>query len=237
MLESFFEHPVNRLTGLKPKTNLALPKPPCYGAAASPQGLAVDVRHDRSGVPFPCTRIYFSWRGEFVKRITQPLIGIVAAAGMGIFGPACSWAASDPVVAAGATVSLEYTLTLPDKTKVDSNVGLAPVVFTQGSGHLVPGLEKAINGMKAGQAKRVEVPVDQAYGAYNPDAQIKVPRNKVPPTVKVGDVLTRPSDRKPLRILEITADSVVMDANHPLAGKDLIFDVKILKVEPAAGRP
>jgi len=172
-----------------------------------------------------------------VRHITQRLIGIVAAAGLGVFGPTCSWAAGDPVVADGATVSLEYTLTLPDTTKVDSNVGLAPIVFTQGSGHLVPGLEKAITGMKAGQAKRVEVPAELGYGAYNPDAQIKVPRNKVPPTAKVGDVLTRPSDRKPLRILEITADTVVMDTNHALAGKDLIFDIKILKVERASGKP
>jgi FKBP-type peptidyl-prolyl cis-trans isomerase 2 len=156
---------------------------------------------------------------------------------LGVFVPMSVPAAGDAIVADGATVSLEYTLTLPDRTKVDTNVGLAPVVFTQGSGHLVPGLEKAIAGMKAGQTKHVEVPAELAYGAYNPDAQIKIPKNKVPPTVKVGDVLTRPSDRKPLKVLEITADTVVMDANHPLAGKDLIFDVKILKVEQATGKP
>ena len=172
-----------------------------------------------------------------MRHITGRLTAIAATAALGLIGPTFSWAAGDPVVADGATVSMEYTLTLPDRTKVDSNVGLAPVVFTQGSGHLVPGLEKAIAGMKAGQTKRVEVPAELAYGAYNPDAQIKVPRNKVPPTVKVGDVLTRPSDQKPLKVLEITADTVVMDTNHPLAGKDLVFDVKILKVEQATGKP
>jgi len=161
----------------------------------------------------------------------------VVTAVLGIFGPTFSWAAGDPVVADGMTVSLEYTLTLTDRTKVDSNVGLAPVVFTQGSGHLVPGLEKALVGMKTGQTKRVEVPAELGYGAYNPDAQIRVPKQKVPPTVKVGDVLTRPSDQKPLKVLEITADTVIMDANHPLAGKDLVFDIKILKVEQASGKP
>lgn len=164
------------------------------------------------------------------------LIGIVVTA-LGILGPMSSWAAGDPIVADGTTVSLEYTLTLPDRTKVESNVGQPPLVFTQGSGHLVPGLEKALVGMKAGQTKHVEVPAELGYGVYNADAQIKVPRNKVPPTVKVGDVLTRPSDRKPLKVLQITADTVIMDANHPLAGKDLIFDVKILKVERASGKP
>lgn len=165
------------------------------------------------------------------------LIGIVVTAALGILGPMPAWAAGEPVVADGVQVSLEYTLTLTDRTRVESNVGQQPIVFTQGSGHLVPGLEKALVGMKAGQSKHIEVPAELAYGVYNADAQIKVPRNRVPPTVKVGDVLTRPSDRKPLKVLQITADTVIMDANHPLAGKDLVFDIKILKVERAAGKP
>lgn len=165
-------------------------------------------------------------------RMAGWLIGMAA-----VLAASHSQAAGEPVVTDGMTVSLEYTLTLPDKTRVESNVGQQPLVFKQGSGHLVPGLEKAINGMKAGQSKRVEVPAEQAYGVYNPDAQIKVPKNKVPPTVKVGDVLTRPSDRRPMKVLEITGETVVLDTNHPLAGKNLIFDVKILKIERAAGAP
>lgn len=165
------------------------------------------------------------------------LIGVVMTVTLGLLGPMPSWAAGELAVADGTTVSLEYTLTLPDRTRVESNVGQQPLVFTQGSGHLVPGLEKALLGMKAGQTKHVEVPAALAYGAYNADAQIKVPRNRVPPTVKVGDMLTRPSDRQPLKVLEITADTVIMDTNHPLAGKDLIFDVKVLKVERASGKP
>ena len=172
-----------------------------------------------------------------MRHITGRLIGIVATVALGILGPMPSWAAGEPVVADGMIVSLEYTLTLPDRTRVESNVGQQPLVFTQGSGHLVPGLEKALLGMKAGETKHIEVPAELGYGVYNPDAQIKVPKNKVPPTVKVGDVLTRPSDRKPLKVLEITADTVIMDANHPLAGKDLVFDVKILKVERPSGKP
>jgi FKBP-type peptidyl-prolyl cis-trans isomerase 2 len=167
----------------------------------------------------------------------ERLFAMVGLAVLGLLAPAPAPAAGGPVVADGATVSLEYTLTLPDKTRVESNVGQSPLTFTQGSGHLVPGLEKAINGMKTGQTKHVEVPAELGYGVYDPDAQIKVPRNKVPPTVKVGDVLTRPSDRRPMKVLEVTGDTVVLDTNHPLAGKNLIFDVKILKVEQAAGKP
>lgn len=146
-------------------------------------------------------------------------------------------AAGEPVVADGMTVTLEYTLSLPDKTQVESNVGKPPLTFVQGSHHLVPGLERAINGMRAGQSKRVEVPAEQAYGAYDPAARLTVPRQKVPPTVKVGDVLTRSSDRRPMKVIELTGDSVVLDTNHPLAGKDLIFDIKILKVERPVGKP
>ncbi len=172
-----------------------------------------------------------------MRHNTGWLIGIAVAVVLGILGPMSSWAAAELTVAEGMVVSLEYTLTLPDRTSVESNVGQQPLVFTQGSGHLVPGLEKALLGMKAGQTKHIEVPAELGYGVYNADNQIKVPKNKVPPTVKVGDVLTRPSDRKPLKVLEITADTVIMDANHPLAGKDLIFDIKILKVGKASDKP
>jgi len=169
--------------------------------------------------------------------MTGRLIVAAMTVAMGVPFPMPVQAAGDPVVADGATVSLEYTLTLADRTKVESNIGQEPIVFKQGSGHLVPGLEKALEGMKAGQSKRVEVPAELGYGVYDADAQIKVPKNKVPPTVKVGDVLTRPSDRRPMKVIEVAKDTVVMDTNHPLAGKDLIFDVKILKVERAAGKP
>jgi len=166
------------------------------------------------------------------------MVGAVMAATIGLLMPIVSWAASDAVVGDGLKISLEYTLSLADGTKVESNVGQEPLTFVQGSRHLVPGLEKAINGMKAGQKKRVEVPPDQAYGIYDPDAQLKVPKHKVPPTVKVGDELASPPKFPyKLRVLEVTDEQVVLDTNHPLAGKTLVFDVKILKIERASGKP
>lgn len=147
---------------------------------------------------------------------------------------ALSASAADVVVADGLSVSLEYTMFLADGTKMESNVGQKPLTFVQGSQHLVPGLERAIEGMKAGEKKHVEVPAALAYGEYDVSNQLRVPRQKVPPTVKVGDVLARPSDRQPLKVVEITNDTVVMDANHRLAGKNLVFDVKILKIDPAS---
>jgi FKBP-type peptidyl-prolyl cis-trans isomerase SlyD len=173
-----------------------------------------------------------------MNRFVNPrIIASVLALAIGLLMPHLSWAVSDAAVAEGLQVSLEYSLSLADGTKVESNVGQEPLAFVQGSHHLVPGLESAINGMKVGQKKRVEVPPDQAYGEYDADAQLKVPKHKVPTTVKMGDVLTRPSDRKPMRVVEITNDTVVLDMNHPLAGKALVFDVKILKIERASGKP
>src|SRR6058998_2186182 len=87
-------------------------------------------------------------------------------------------AESDLQVADGLKVTLEYTLTLPDKTVADSNVGQAPFSYTQGAHQIVPGLEKALNGMKAGQSKRVEVTAEQAYGAYDKNARATVEKSK-----------------------------------------------------------
>ena len=149
-------------------------------------------------------------------------------------GVAC--AESDLQVADGLKVTLEYTLTLPDKTVADSNVGQAPFSYTQGAHQIVPGLEKALTGMKAGQSKRVEVPAEQAYGAYNKEARATVEKSKVPAGVKAGDMLQSP-DRRTVKVLEVQEKTVVLDLNHPLAGKNLTFDVKVLRVEKPAPPP
>lgn len=155
--------------------------------------------------------------------------GIVLAA-LAPEGPA--FGASVPTIADGMLVTLEYTLTLPDKSVADTNVGKEPFSYTQGSHLIVPGLEKALTGMKAGDKKRVVVPADQAYGAYDSGKRLTVPKTKVPADARVGSVLQDKAGRV-LRVVETTPDSVILDANHPLAGKELTFDVKILKVEQA----
>ncbi|MEW6542118.1 MAG: peptidylprolyl isomerase [Nitrospirota bacterium] len=141
-------------------------------------------------------------------------------------------AESTLAVADGLKVTIEYTLTLPDKTVADSNVGQAPFSYIQGAKQIVPGLEKGLAGLKAGQQKRVEVPAEQGYGAYDEKRKIKVPRNKIPPDVKVGSMLQDQTGR-PVTVLELSTDSATLDLNHPLAGKALTFDVKILNVEKA----
>jgi FKBP-type peptidyl-prolyl cis-trans isomerase 2 len=141
-------------------------------------------------------------------------------------------APADQQIADGSKVTLEYTLTLPDKSVADSNVGQEPFSYVQGQHQIVPGLEKALLGMKAGQKKHVTVPPDQAYGPYDDKARVTVEKSKVPPNVKVGTML-RASNGQTVTVLEVSDQNVVLDLNHPLAGKDLTFDVTVLKVEKA----
>lgn len=140
--------------------------------------------------------------------------------------------AEDLAVADGLEVSFEYTLSLKDKTVVASNVGKDPVTYVHGRKQIVPGLERAMTGLKPGQRKHVDVSSSEAYGPYDEKARITVDRAQVPPDVKVGAVLTSQSGQ-PVKVLEMTDEKVVIDLNHPLAGKDLVFDVKVIKVVKA----
>ncbi len=157
------------------------------------------------------------------------LVGIAAMV-IGQLGTGVALAENDLPVADGLKVTIEYTLTLPDNTVADSNVGKAPVSYIQGAGQIVPGLEKALAGMKAGQRKRVEVPAVEGYGPYNQKKRITVEKSRVPPDIKPGMML-QSADGQPARVLAVNEETVVLDLNHPLAGKNLTFDVTLLKVE------
>lgn len=132
----------------------------------------------------------------------------------------------------GMKVTLEYTLTLPDKTVADSTAGQTPFSYTQGNHEIIPGLEKALTGLKPGDKKRITAPAAEAYGLYDEKKKLTVPKDRVPPEVKVGTRL-RDQNGQEAKVVELKGDSVVVDVNYPLAGKDLTFDVNILKVEKA----
>ena len=136
----------------------------------------------------------------------------------------------------GSLVHLEYTLTDDGRKLIESNKGKDPLVYTQGRGQIIHGLEKALLGMHEGETKHVTVPPEEAYGAKDPQAIIELPKERVPPDVVVGAQLTgRNQNGQPIRALvkEIKEISVVLDFNHPLAGKTLIFDITVLSVTPA----
>lgn len=155
---------------------------------------------------------------------------VMAALFMGQLWTGVALAENDLPVADGLRVTIEYVLTLPDNTVADSNVGKAPVTYLQGAGQIVPGLEKALAGMKAGQHKRIEVPAVEGYGAYSPKKRMTVEKSRVPADIQPG-MLLQSADGQPAKVLAVNGETVILDLNHPLAGKNLTFDVTILKVE------
>lgn len=139
------------------------------------------------------------------------------------------------VVKEGSVVWVHYTLTV-EGSVVDSSRDGNPLEFQVGSGRLIPGFEKAVVGMKAGEKKSFEVSPENGYGPVNPDALQEVPKDRLAPDVKpeAGMRLYArgPNGESiPVRIAEVREDVVVIDFNHPLAGKTLNFDVEIIEVE------
>ena len=153
-----------------------------------------------------------------------------------VIGSVTSKAQSNEVTT-GKQVSIEYTLKLEDKSVVDSNVGAEPLTFIQGSHNIIPGLENSLDGMKIGDSKQVTVKPDDAYGSVNKDAVSEIKKEQIPQdSLKVGMVLQgqNPDGQVIIaRVVEIKEDTVLLDYNHPLAGKTLFFDVKILDVQDA----
>jgi FKBP-type peptidyl-prolyl cis-trans isomerase SlyD len=169
------------------------------------------------------------------------IAAFLAAVGLIVSGALAGWAEDKKgganVAANGKQVSLEYTLTLEDKSKIDSNVGKDPLVFTIGSHEVIPGLEKQLVGMKAGDSKHIEVAPEDGYGPVDPQRKQEVEKTKIPEEArKVGAKLTgqTPDGRMVFaQVAEVKDNTVILDLNHPLAGKKLFFDVKMLKVEDA----
>lgn len=140
----------------------------------------------------------------------------------------------------GKTISMEYTLTLENKEVIDTNVGRKPLKFVQGSHEIIPGLEMALEGMKAGERKQVTVAPEQGYGPRDPQAIQEVPIDQIPPEARIVGTRLQGKDAQGRmvhpRVAEVNEQVVVLDFNHPLAGETLYFDVKILDIE-AAGNP
>jgi FKBP-type peptidyl-prolyl cis-trans isomerase SlyD len=146
-------------------------------------------------------------------------------------------AKQDNVVKDGSVVSLQYSLSEEDGKLIESNKGKDPLKYTHGSKQIVPGLEKELAGMTMGGEKRVKVKPEDAYGLVNSKAFQEVPKEQIPANgMKVGATLAAkgPQGQEiPVRIHEIKEKTVVLDLNHPMAGKTLLFDIKILDVQPS----
>ena len=136
-------------------------------------------------------------------------------------------------VSNGKVISLEYTLKLEDGQVVDTNVGKNPLTYTHGTNQIIRGVEAAVEGMELGQAKQAVVPPTEGYGDPDPNAFHEVPREKVPQEIKVGTQLHgKDASGREIRpiVSAIKDETVLLDFNHPLAGKTLYFDLKVMSI-------
>ncbi len=145
--------------------------------------------------------------------------------------------AEDAVVTAGKKVKMDYTL-MVNNEQIETSVGKKPLEFIDGGRMIIPGLERGIEGMRVGEEKIITVIPKDAYGEADPRALKEFPKNKMPANVepKVGMVLraTAPDGQSfPAVISQMKGDTVILDFNHPLAGKQLTFKVKILDIQNA----
>lgn len=139
----------------------------------------------------------------------------------------------------GDTVKVHYTGKLNDGEVFDSSRSddRDPLEFTLGEGQLIPGFEKAVEGLEVGESTTVEIPTDEAYGERREDLELEVAKNELPDNVEpqVGMQLQMQQQESgqaiPVQITKVEDDKVTLDANHPLAGKDLTFDIELLEIK------
>ncbi len=137
----------------------------------------------------------------------------------------------------GDKVKVHYTGTLKDGTQFDSSRDREPLEFTLGEGQLIPGFEKAVIGLSEGESTSVDIPSEEAYGERRDDLEIEVTKEELPGEVEpeVGVQLQVKQNENgrsiPVTITDVTDDKVTLDANHPLAGKDLKFDIELLEIQ------
>lgn len=135
----------------------------------------------------------------------------------------------------GDTVRIHYTGTLADGSTFDSSEGRDPLEFQLGAGQVIPGFDKAVTGMNVGDAQTVAIPSDDAYGAHDPNGKQSFPRDQVPENIplEIGTQLQLSGPQgQPIMvtIAEVTDEAVILDANHPLAGKDLTFKIELVEI-------
>jgi FKBP-type peptidyl-prolyl cis-trans isomerase SlyD len=136
----------------------------------------------------------------------------------------------------GSVVRFEYTLSGENGEVIESNKGKDPVTYTHGQHEVIPGLEKELSGMKVNEEKNICLQPEEAYGRVDPKGFKEVPKTEIPAAaLKVGTPLSARSSEGEdviIRVHEVKQKTVILDFNHPLAGKTLNFDVKVIDIEP-----
>ncbi|TVR26038.1 MAG: peptidylprolyl isomerase [Balneolaceae bacterium] len=140
-----------------------------------------------------------------------------------------------PKVKEGDTVKVHYTGKLESGEVFDSSEGREPLEFTLGQGQLIPGFEKAVIELDKGESTTVDIPSKEAYGEVREDLIITVPKDQLPedvePQVGMQLQVNQPDGQPiPVRITDVGEENLTLDANHPLAGKDLTFKIELVEV-------
>lgn len=135
----------------------------------------------------------------------------------------------------GKKVSFNYTLTVEGEV-IDSSDGREPFEYTHGKGQIIPGLSKQLTGLRVGDEKVIKIPPEEGYGQINPEAIHEVPLTSLPadldPEVGMYLQMQGPDGQSmPVKVTELKEETIVLDLNHPLAGKTLTFQVKVLSIE------
>lgn len=138
-------------------------------------------------------------------------------------------------VKSGDTVKVHYHGRLTDGTTFDSSEGREPLEFEVGRGMVIKGFDEGVLGMAIGDKRTIEIPVDEAYGPADPNMVMEFPIDRLPADMKpeVGMQLSMTDgagQNIPVVITEVKQDSILLDANHPLAGEDLVFDLEIVEI-------
>jgi FKBP-type peptidyl-prolyl cis-trans isomerase 2 len=138
-------------------------------------------------------------------------------------------------VQSGDTIKIHYQGRLSDGTTFDSSEGRSPLEFTVGSGSVIKGFDEGVQGMTVGEKKTIEIPFLQAYGPEDPSMIIEFPIDRLPQELEpeIGMQLNMNNEEGqqfPVVITDITDENIVLNANHPLAGKDLIFDLELVEI-------
>jgi len=139
----------------------------------------------------------------------------------------------------GDTVKIHYTGTLNDGTEFDSSSGRDPLEFTVGSGQVIRGFDKAVEGMAVGDSKTVKIPPEEAYGPRHDQMVQDVPRDALPEDLEPVEGMALQAHGQDGQVINLTVtavsdDSITVDGNHPLAGKSLNFDLRLVDIARSA---
>jgi peptidylprolyl isomerase len=140
----------------------------------------------------------------------------------------------------GDKVKVHYHGKLTSGETFDSSAGREPLEFEVGSGSVIKGFDEGVSGMKVGEKKTINIPVDEAYGQRSEDMLIEFPKDRFPTDMEIKEGMqlmmsNGTGQNIPVIVTEVKDDAVILDANHPLAGEDLIFDIEL--VEIVGGKP